>query len=308
MSLPSHVPGPPPGPGKKLSPLAKIGLGCGGCASLAFFGFFGLVILGLLLPSPPPDEGSVAVAVSESPSAEPELELVGLRLPKAQELVAEADLELGDLVLAATGEGVEWTRSAMVVCGQDVTEEAAELAVVPEGVDCPEDGDASEEWPELPGFTDGTVDEASEWIDAAGLRVAVGSAFGDVDAPELADAAGDTVCGQSPGKGEKTAPFSDTLEVELLVVSDDTDCPEEIGDPSPTPEPEPEPEPEPAPAPDPEPAPEPAPEPEPAPAPVQGVHPGAFCSQHWQYGHTNNGTLMRCTTTAEDSRFRWRAA
>jgi hypothetical protein len=38
------------------------------------------------------------------------------------------------------------------------------------------------------------------------------------------------------------------------------------------------------------------------------VHPGAFCSQHWQYGHTNNGTLMQCTTTSEDSRFRWRAA
>jgi hypothetical protein len=38
------------------------------------------------------------------------------------------------------------------------------------------------------------------------------------------------------------------------------------------------------------------------------VHPGAFCSEHWQYGHTSAGTLMRCTTTATDSRFRWRSA
>lgn len=38
------------------------------------------------------------------------------------------------------------------------------------------------------------------------------------------------------------------------------------------------------------------------------VHPGAFCSEHWQYGHTSAGTLMRCTTTSTDSRFRWRSA
>lgn len=57
-----------------------------------------------------------------------------------------------------------------------------------------------------------------------------------------------------------------------------------------------------------EPEPEPEPEPQPEPAPVPGVHPGAFCSQHWQFGHTNKGTLMQCTTTAEDERFRWRAA
>lgn len=38
------------------------------------------------------------------------------------------------------------------------------------------------------------------------------------------------------------------------------------------------------------------------------VHPGAFCSEHWRYGHTSTGTLMRCTTTATDSHFRWRSA
>jgi hypothetical protein len=46
----------------------------------------------------------------------------------------------------------------------------------------------------------------------------------------------------------------------------------------------------------------------PAPGPIHGVHPGAFCSQHWQYGYTTAGTLMRCTTTASDSRYRWRKA
>ena len=38
------------------------------------------------------------------------------------------------------------------------------------------------------------------------------------------------------------------------------------------------------------------------------VHPGAFCSEHWQYGRTAGGTLMRCTTTSTDARFRWRSA
>ncbi|MGZ4591548.1 MAG: HNH endonuclease family protein [Actinomycetes bacterium] len=38
------------------------------------------------------------------------------------------------------------------------------------------------------------------------------------------------------------------------------------------------------------------------------VQPGAFCAEHWSYGHTSTGTLMRCTTTATDARFRWRSA
>ena len=43
-------------------------------------------------------------------------------------------------------------------------------------------------------------------------------------------------------------------------------------------------------------------------APIQGVHPGAFCSQHGLLGYTTTGKLMRCTTSATDSRYRWRAA
>ena len=44
------------------------------------------------------------------------------------------------------------------------------------------------------------------------------------------------------------------------------------------------------------------PAPTPTPSPTtqttySGVHPGAFCSQHWAYGRTSAGTLMRCTTT-----------
>jgi hypothetical protein len=38
------------------------------------------------------------------------------------------------------------------------------------------------------------------------------------------------------------------------------------------------------------------------------VHPGAYCSEHGSYGYTSAGTRMRCTTTATDSRFRWRSA
>jgi hypothetical protein len=47
-----------------------------------------------------------------------------------------------------------------------------------------------------------------------------------------------------------------------------------------------------------------------APAATVGyaVHPGAFCAEHGSYGHTSAGTLMRCTTTPADDRYRWRAA
>jgi len=46
------------------------------------------------------------------------------------------------------------------------------------------------------------------------------------------------------------------------------------------------------------------------PGPVVGytVHPGAYCAEHWSYGYTSAGTLMQCTTTSSDSRFRWRSA
>lgn len=40
---------------------------------------------------------------------------------------------------------------------------------------------------------------------------------------------------------------------------------------------------------------------------VQGVHPGAYCSEHGAYGYTSAGTLMQCKTSASDSRYRWRA-
>jgi outer membrane biosynthesis protein TonB len=50
----------------------------------------------------------------------------------------------------------------------------------------------------------------------------------------------------------------------------------------------------------------PKPSPKPTPA-IHGVHPGAFCSQHWAIGYTSAGTRMRCETTATDTRFRWRA-
>ncbi|MFE1166708.1 serine/threonine kinase [Nocardiopsis sp. NPDC058789] len=305
MNPPPSVPGPAPGR-KKLSPLAMVGLGCGGCATLTLLGFVALVVLALLLP-PTAEEPA-----SASPTEEPVLELVGLDLPDAEDQLDEAGLDLGDLVLGALAEDVAWTRSAMAVCGQEVDRDTAALTVAPEGVDCPEAPDASEEWPTLPDFVDGSVGDARAWIEGAGLTVEVTSAFGDTDAPDPARADGHTVCGQEPDGNDATAPFSDAFAVELFAVPGDLDCPGEIGDPSPTPEPEPEPEPEPAPDPEPEPAPapdpDPAPAPDPEPAPVQGVHPGSFCSQHWQYGHTSNGTLMQCTTTAEDSRFRWRSA
>lgn len=39
-----------------------------------------------------------------------------------------------------------------------------------------------------------------------------------------------------------------------------------------------------------------------------GIHPGAFCAEHWAFGLTDNGTLMQCKPSATDSYFRWRAA
>jgi hypothetical protein len=49
-------------------------------------------------------------------------------------------------------------------------------------------------------------------------------------------------------------------------------------------------------------------EPAPTAAPtVSGaVQPGAFCSQHGAYGYTVDHVLMRCKTSATDSRYRWR--
>jgi hypothetical protein len=41
---------------------------------------------------------------------------------------------------------------------------------------------------------------------------------------------------------------------------------------------------------------------------AHGVHPGAFCAPGGALGYTVAGTLMRCTTTAVDSRNRWRRA
>jgi Protein of unknown function (DUF1524) len=65
--------------------------------------------------------------------------------------------------------------------------------------------------------------------------------------------------------------------------------------------------PAPAPAPRPAPAPAPKPTPAPAPAPAGVVHPGAFCSPQGATGVTSAGTPMVCTSTATDSRARWRA-
>ena len=73
--------------------------------------------------------------------------------------------------------------------------------------------------------------------------------------------------------------------------------------PRPVMKPAPRPVMKPAPRPVMKPAPKPA-----APAPLQGVHPGSFCSNEGALGHTNRGTLMRCSTKPGDPRARWRAA
>jgi predicted lipid-binding transport protein (Tim44 family) len=39
-----------------------------------------------------------------------------------------------------------------------------------------------------------------------------------------------------------------------------------------------------------------------------GVTPGAFCSEHGDFGLTSKGTLMKCKTSATDTRYRWRKA
>jgi hypothetical protein len=44
-----------------------------------------------------------------------------------------------------------------------------------------------------------------------------------------------------------------------------------------------------------------------APAPAPAVHPGAYCSIAGATGVTSKGTAMVCTTTATDSRLRWRS-
>jgi len=56
------------------------------------------------------------------------------------------------------------------------------------------------------------------------------------------------------------------------------------------------------------PAPAPAATPAPTPASPQFVSPGAFCSTVGARGVSAQGTPMMCSTTATDSRTRWRAA
>ena len=53
--------------------------------------------------------------------------------------------------------------------------------------------------------------------------------------------------------------------------------------------------------------PAPAAPPAPAPAAPAVVHPGAYCSTAGATGVTSKGTAMVCTTTATDSRLRWRS-
>ncbi|MFL1379533.1 MULTISPECIES: serine/threonine kinase [unclassified Nocardiopsis] len=312
MSIPQ--PALPPQPRSRLSTGAKIGIGCGGCASLAVVGFMFLAFLGMLL-GPPPETEPVTVAASSSPSTSPTPtapDVVGLGLPEAEDELDDTGFDLGEVVLAAAEDGSAWNRSALLVCFQQVDDTVVDLSVVPEGTDCPDDPEAAQEWPTLPGFVGGTVAEVREWSEGAGTSgVQVRAAFGDVDDPDPDEADDHLVCKQYPAEGGETAPYRDTMVVKLHVVAPGEECPDKIGDPRP--EPEPEPAPAPQPEPEPEPAPQPAPQPEPEPEPeapsyVQGVHPGAFCSQHWQYGYTTAGTLMQCTTTAADSRFRWRQA
>lgn len=70
----------------------------------------------------------------------------------------------------------------------------------------------------------------------------------------------------------------------------------------------PKPTPKPIPKPSPTPSPKPSPKPSSTRPPTQGVHPGAFCSPEGSLGHTNKGTLMRCSYKTGDSRARWRSA
>ena len=302
MDIPRNALSPQPGP--RLSTGAKIGIGCGGCAALTVAGFLFLVFLGALL-GPAPATEPVAAAPSPSPSASPtptEPDVVGLALPDAEDHLDAAGFTLGEVVLAAAEDGSAWNRSALLVCFQGADGTTVDLSVAPEGTDCPDDPEAAREWPTLPDFVGGTVADVREWSEEAGVSgIRLHSAFGDVDDPDEDGSADHLVCKQYPAQGDVSAPYRDTLMVRLHVVSPDEECPDRIGDPSPEPEPEPEPAPQPAPQPEPEPEPV-------APSHVQGVHPGAFCSEHWQYGYTVKGTLMQCTTTAEDSRFRWRQA
>jgi hypothetical protein len=39
---------------------------------------------------------------------------------------------------------------------------------------------------------------------------------------------------------------------------------------------------------------------------IQGVTPGAFCSEHGAYGRSDAGNLYRCATTSTDDNYRWR--
>ncbi|MBB5872061.1 hypothetical protein F4553_005495 [Allocatelliglobosispora scoriae] len=78
--------------------------------------------------------------------------------------------------------------------------------------------------------------------------------------------------------------------------------------PSTKPSAKPTPKPPTPPKPSTKPKPKPSPTPEPEHTVGTAVHAGAFCSQHWWFGHTSTGKLMQCKPSATDSRFRWRAA
>lgn len=103
----------------------------------------------------------------------------------------------------------------------------------------------------------------------------------------------------------RTVTSTPTLTATPTPTPTPTEAPADPAQPAPAPaQPAPAPA-QPAPA---APQPEAPPAPAPEPAAPATVHPGAFCSSAGATGVSKNGVPMVCTTTAEDSRLRWRAA
>ncbi|WP_156724539.1 PASTA domain-containing protein [Streptomyces apocyni] len=216
--------------------------------------------------------------------------------------------------------------SGWTVCFEERMAKTVDFGVVKAKEPCPKRDKGPLPWPRLPDLVGLTTDRATdalrdEGIDSATVHVV--SPYKDVTVPAKT---GDwEICSTDPQAGADVTSALRVVEAEAVKAG--TSCPKTSGgyldpanDPAYTPPPKPKPAPkptltQPAPAAPSAPAPAPAPAPQPsrtteapAPAPVQGVWPGSFCSEHGAYGRTAKGTLMRCTTTATDDRYRWRAA
>ncbi|MDK1476312.1 PASTA domain-containing protein [Streptomyces sp. 549] len=298
----------------------------------------GAVALGVALaacggaPAEPEPSTSAAGAASPEPPKTPNY--VAQSLPDAERAAEKAGYRTTRHNASGSEQADSWLVGDWKVCFQKEKAPASgsgkpllRFGAAPTADPCPSTAPATLAWAEFPDVVGATHARATARINALGVRdITTRGAYTNAEPPARPDSW--KVCFQEPEAGTE-APFADDLAVLLHLVAPGTACPDKTGTRLPPP---PKPTPPPAPATT-------APAPDPGPPATEtggssggtsggttggttggdsgggtssggqtGVHPGSFCSPPGALGSTVKGTPMRCTTTATDDRYRWRAA